>query len=223
MRLHRGAILAVIVDVETRGIAQADRRRSAGVCAIPALADALYGDALGAEADGNRPEILRDVVDELAVGRQINNLLIDNPVMHPMPRRPTSDAGRRRIFPQGFTETARRLVSKTLKKIAAEVRQRCGGRNIGIDKRGRRAGARRKGGVSVCACADDTVATARIRSKATPMALSPPDAPVSFAREGRGEQHIHAIQKKRRLKIIQYATGQRRFASSFRGGSRCCL
>lgn len=88
MRLHRGAILAVIVDVETRGIAQADRRRSAGVCAIPALADALYGDALGAEADGNRPEILRDVVDELAVGRQINNLLIDNPVMHPMPRRP---------------------------------------------------------------------------------------------------------------------------------------
>src|SRR5665811_1993173 len=81
MRLHRGAELAVIVEVEPRRIAQTERRGRAGIRAVAAFADALHGDALGAEADGDRAEILRDVVDELAVGGQIENLLIEYPVV----------------------------------------------------------------------------------------------------------------------------------------------
>ena len=76
----RGAELAVIVDVEARGVAQAERSGRAGIRAISAFADALHDDALGAEADGDRAEILRDVVDELAVGGEIQNLLIEDPV-----------------------------------------------------------------------------------------------------------------------------------------------
>ena len=52
VRLHRGAEFAVVVDVEPRGVAQAERGRRAGVGAILAFADALEGDALAAEADG---------------------------------------------------------------------------------------------------------------------------------------------------------------------------
>src|SRR4051812_30830503 len=65
MRLRCGAVLAVIVDVEARGVAQAERGRRAGIRAIAAFADALHDDALSAEADGDGAEILRDVVDEL--------------------------------------------------------------------------------------------------------------------------------------------------------------
>ena len=47
MRLQRGAELGVIVEIEPRCVAQAERSGRAGVRAVPALADALYGDALG--------------------------------------------------------------------------------------------------------------------------------------------------------------------------------
>ena len=53
MRLQRGAKLAVIVEVKPRGIAQAEGSGRAGVRAISALADALHGDAVGAETDGD--------------------------------------------------------------------------------------------------------------------------------------------------------------------------
>lgn len=85
MRLGRGAKLAVIVDIEAGLVAQVERRRRAGVRAISAFADALHGDAFGAEADGDRTEILRDVVDKLAVGGQIENLSIENPVVADLP------------------------------------------------------------------------------------------------------------------------------------------
>ena len=51
VRLRGGAKLAVVVDIEPRGIAQAQRRRGTGVGAIPAFADALHRDALRPEAD----------------------------------------------------------------------------------------------------------------------------------------------------------------------------
>ena len=107
VRLHRGAKLAVIIGVEPHGIAQAERRGRAGIRAILAFADPLHRDALGAEADGDRTEILRDIVDELAVGGQIENLLIENPVvpdlraeqdpraLHRRHRSPSPDRGRR--------------------------------------------------------------------------------------------------------------------------------
>src|SRR5712691_290975 len=57
------------------------RCRGAGIRTIPAFANALHRDAFSAEADRRRTEILRDVVDELAVGGQIENLPIDNPVV----------------------------------------------------------------------------------------------------------------------------------------------
>ena len=81
MRLHRGAEFGVVVDVEARGIGQAQRRRGAGIRAVLAFADALERDALGAEADGDVGEILHDIVDELAVGRQVENLPVEDPVM----------------------------------------------------------------------------------------------------------------------------------------------
>src|ERR1700680_1827854 len=81
VRLRRGAKLAVIVEIEARRIAQAERRGGAGIRAISAFADALHRDALGAETDRDRTEILRDIVDELAVGGQIENLSIQDPVV----------------------------------------------------------------------------------------------------------------------------------------------
>src|SRR5471030_518929 len=81
MRLVDGAELAVIIDVKTHGIVQAERSRRAGIGAIPALAEALHGDALRTKADDRRRKILSEVVDEFAVGRQVENFLIDNPVM----------------------------------------------------------------------------------------------------------------------------------------------
>src|SRR6478735_1158180 len=80
MRLHRGAKLAIIIDIKSRRAAQVEGSGRAGIRAIPAFADALQGDALGAEADGDGAEVLRDIVDELAVGGQIENLPIENPV-----------------------------------------------------------------------------------------------------------------------------------------------
>ena len=81
VRLHRGAKLGVIIEIDARGVAQAERRGRAGIRAVPVFADTLHADALGAEADGGRTEILLDIVDELAVGGQIENLSIENPVM----------------------------------------------------------------------------------------------------------------------------------------------
>src|SRR6476661_10700314 len=75
MLLHRGAELAVIVDVQARPVGQAQRRRRTDIGAVLAFADALQGDAFGAETDQNRAEILRDIVDEFAVGGQIEDLL----------------------------------------------------------------------------------------------------------------------------------------------------
>jgi len=79
--LQRGAKFAVIVEIEARGTTQAERRRRAGIGAISAFANALHGDALGAETHRDRTEILGDIVDEFAVARQIENLLAENPVM----------------------------------------------------------------------------------------------------------------------------------------------
>src|SRR6202790_4397214 len=81
VRLHRGAEFAVIIGVEPRAVAQDERSGRAGIGAKLAFAEALQGNALGAEADGDRAEILRDIVDELSVGRQIENLLIEDPVV----------------------------------------------------------------------------------------------------------------------------------------------
>src|SRR6202021_2806384 len=81
VRLHRGAEFAVVIDIEPGRIAQVEGSGRTGIRAIPAFADALHGDTLGTETDGDRAEILRDIVDELAVGRQIENLSIENPVV----------------------------------------------------------------------------------------------------------------------------------------------
>src|SRR5450755_2981869 len=81
VRPRRGAKLAVIVDIEPRGVAEAERGRGAGIGAVLAFADALHGDALGAEAKCGRTEILHDVVHELAIGGQIQDLAVENPVV----------------------------------------------------------------------------------------------------------------------------------------------
>src|SRR4051812_12227379 len=81
VRLHRGAEFSVVVDVDTGGVGQAQRCRGTGIDAVAAFADALEGDALASEADGDVGEILHEVVDELAVGRQVQNLLVEYPVM----------------------------------------------------------------------------------------------------------------------------------------------
>ena len=47
MRLVDGAELAVIIDIETHGVVQAERSGCAGIGAIPALAEALHGDGSG--------------------------------------------------------------------------------------------------------------------------------------------------------------------------------
>ena len=81
MRLHRGAKLAIIVDIESRRVAQVEGSRRAGIRAISAFANALQRDALGTEADSDGAEILRDIVDKLAVGGQVENLPIDAAVL----------------------------------------------------------------------------------------------------------------------------------------------
>src|SRR5450631_4321237 len=81
MGLHRGAKLGIIIEIESGGVAQAERSRCAGIRAISTLTDSLHGDALGTEADGDRTEILRDVVDELAVAGQIENHPVDDPIV----------------------------------------------------------------------------------------------------------------------------------------------
>src|SRR5690242_17228348 len=81
MRLQRGAELAVIVEIEARAVAKAERGGRTGVGAIAALTDPLHRDALGAETDHDRAEILRDIVDELAVGGKVEDLLVENEVV----------------------------------------------------------------------------------------------------------------------------------------------
>src|SRR4029079_12085028 len=80
VRLRGGAEFGVVVEVDARGVAQAQRGRCAGIRAILAFADALESDALAAEADGDVGEILHQVVNELAVGRDVENLLVEDPV-----------------------------------------------------------------------------------------------------------------------------------------------
>src|SRR6266481_6498781 len=81
VRLGHGAELAVVIQIEAHRIAEAERSRPAGIHAISAFADALHRDALRAEADGDRAEILHDVVDQLAVGGKIENLAVEDPVV----------------------------------------------------------------------------------------------------------------------------------------------
>src|SRR3984957_5162116 len=81
MRLQRGAKLAVVVEIDADGIGQAQRQRSAGIRAIPAFADTLNDDAFGTKADGDRTEVLFEIIDELAVGREIEDFLIHDPVV----------------------------------------------------------------------------------------------------------------------------------------------
>lgn len=77
MRLHGGAEFGVVVDVETGRVAQAERGRRAGIGAELAFANALHRNALRAQADEDRTEILREIVDEFAVGRQVQNLPVE--------------------------------------------------------------------------------------------------------------------------------------------------
>ena len=77
VRLHQVAEFGVVIDVEARGVGQDQRRRGAGIHSVLAFADALERDALGAEADGDVGEVLHDVVDELAVRRKVENLLVE--------------------------------------------------------------------------------------------------------------------------------------------------
>jgi hypothetical protein len=81
VRLQRGAEFAVVVEIEAHGVAQAERGRATGIGAQPAFADTLHRDALRAQADQDRAKILRDIIDELAVSRQVENLLVENPVV----------------------------------------------------------------------------------------------------------------------------------------------
>jgi hypothetical protein len=81
VRLQRRAELAVTVEIEARGIGETERRRRAGVGAIAAFTDPLHRDALGPQADHERTEVLGKIVDELAVGREVEDLLVENPVM----------------------------------------------------------------------------------------------------------------------------------------------
>src|SRR6059058_6172220 len=74
------AELAVVIDIEPRRVGQAERGRGAGIHAIAALADAGNNDALGPQADLNGAEILVKIVDELAVGREIQNLLVEDEI-----------------------------------------------------------------------------------------------------------------------------------------------
>src|SRR5712675_2841098 len=80
VRLHGGAEFGVVVDIDAGGVGDAERGGSAGVGAVLAFADALESDALAAEADGDVGEILHQVVDELAVGRHVENFLVEDPV-----------------------------------------------------------------------------------------------------------------------------------------------
>src|SRR3954447_12939787 len=80
VRRQLAAELAVIVDVEPRRVGQAERGRGAGIHAIAALADAGYDDALGPEADLHRSQVLMEIVDELAVGGQVQDLLVEDEV-----------------------------------------------------------------------------------------------------------------------------------------------
>jgi len=73
MRLHRGAKLAIIVEIKSRHVAEVEGSGRAGIRAISAFANALQRNALGAEADGGGAEILRDFVDELAVGGDVED------------------------------------------------------------------------------------------------------------------------------------------------------
>src|SRR3954454_17471238 len=77
VRLRGSAEFCVVIEVEPRGVAETERRRGAGVGAVAALADALHGDALRPQADGHVAEVLRDVVDELSICRQIENFLVE--------------------------------------------------------------------------------------------------------------------------------------------------
>jgi hypothetical protein len=97
VRLQVGAELAVVVEVEPRGVGQAERGGAASVRPILALADPLHRDVLGAEADQHRAETLREVIDELAVGGQVENLVAENPVVADLraDQRPRAFHGRR--------------------------------------------------------------------------------------------------------------------------------
>src|SRR4051794_27180967 len=81
MGLRDGAEFAVVIEVDPRVAGQAERGGGAGVGAISAFADALHGDALRTETDGDRAEALGEIVDELAVGGEVENLLLEDPVM----------------------------------------------------------------------------------------------------------------------------------------------
>ena len=69
VRLRGGAEFGVVIDVDARSVAQAQRSRCAGIRTISAFADALEGDALAAETDGDVGEVLHEVVDELVGSR----------------------------------------------------------------------------------------------------------------------------------------------------------
>src|SRR5215831_10729654 len=74
------AELAVIIDVESRGVGQAERGRRASVEAVAALSDAGHHEALPAQADLDRSQVLIEIVDEFAVGGQVQNLLVEDEV-----------------------------------------------------------------------------------------------------------------------------------------------
>src|SRR3954465_11014529 len=80
VRRQLAAELAVVVDVEPRRVGQTERGRGAGIHAVAALADPGHDDALGPEADLHRSQVLMEIVDELAVGGQVQDLLFEDEV-----------------------------------------------------------------------------------------------------------------------------------------------
>src|SRR4029453_1771719 len=82
VRLVLRTEFSVIMGVEPEIVREAERGGSARVRAITALPDTLHADGLKAgDAHRHRAEILMDVVDEFSIGRQVEDLSIDDEVM----------------------------------------------------------------------------------------------------------------------------------------------
>src|ERR1700723_4358300 len=109
MRLQRGAKLAVVVEIDAHDIGQAQRKRSAGIRAIPAFADTLNDDAFGTKADGDRTEVLFEIIDELAVRGEVEDFLVHDPVVADLRANQRSRTLKRRTAGRNRIEAAHLL------------------------------------------------------------------------------------------------------------------
>src|SRR5262245_58049887 len=81
VRLKVLAELAVIPRAEAEIVGEAERCCSSCIRAVAAFADTLHRDGLKARnADNDRAEALVEIVDELAIGREVEDLPIQNEV-----------------------------------------------------------------------------------------------------------------------------------------------